>query len=61
MDPVARLAVASREYGEYGGVNPSIEISTTFTGEQQPPNRPSQSLLVQSSAPIIGQLASMIP
>jgi methionine-gamma-lyase len=32
-DPVERLANANREYGEYGGVNPSIEISTTFTGE----------------------------
>eukprot|EP00882_Tetradesmus_deserticola_P003026 GHRQ01003212.1.p1 GENE.GHRQ01003212.1~~GHRQ01003212.1.p1 ORF type:complete len:550 (+),score=169.10 GHRQ01003212.1:365-2014(+) len=30
-DPVERLASANREYGEYGGVNPSIEISTTFT------------------------------
>jgi hypothetical protein len=33
-DPVERLATANREYGEYGGVNPSIEISTTFTGER---------------------------
>jgi hypothetical protein len=33
-DPVERLAIANREYGEYGGVNPSIEISTTFTGER---------------------------
>jgi hypothetical protein len=33
-DPVERLATANREYGEYGGVNPSVEISTTFTGER---------------------------
>lgn len=31
---MARLACANREFGEHGGVNPSIEISTTFTGEQ---------------------------
>lgn len=31
-DPVARIALAHREFGEHGGVNPSIEISTTFTG-----------------------------
>jgi hypothetical protein len=31
-DPVARLASGVREYGEYGGVNASIEVSTTFTG-----------------------------
>eukprot|EP00775_Hariotina_reticulata_P012376 gene12376-12510_t len=30
-DPVARLACIQREFGEYGGVNPSIEISTTFS------------------------------
>lgn len=34
MDPVERLALATREarFGEHGGVNPSIEVSTTFTG-----------------------------
>jgi len=35
MDPVERLALATREarFGEHGGVNPSIEVSTTFTGD----------------------------
>jgi hypothetical protein len=35
MDPVERLAIATREarFGEHGGVNPSIEVSTTFTGQ----------------------------
>ncbi len=32
-DPAERLAVARREFGEWGGVNSSTEISTTFTGE----------------------------
>lgn len=34
MDPVERLALATREarFGEHGGVNPSVEVSTTFTG-----------------------------
>jgi len=31
-DPVARLACIQREFGEHGGVNPSVEISTTFSG-----------------------------
>ncbi len=30
-DPVARMASARHEFGEHGGVNPSIEASTTFT------------------------------
>ncbi|PSC70464.1 Methionine gamma-lyase isoform A [Micractinium conductrix] len=30
-DPVERLAVARREFGEHGGVNASTETSTTFT------------------------------
>ena len=32
-DPEARLAAFERQFGEYGGVNASIEVSTTFTGE----------------------------
>lgn len=31
-DPEARLAAFERQFGEYGGVNASIEVSTTFTG-----------------------------
>lgn len=31
-DPAERLAVSRREFGEWGGVNSSTEISTTFTG-----------------------------
>lgn len=30
-DPAERLAVSRREFGEWGGVNSSTEISTTFT------------------------------
>jgi hypothetical protein len=30
-DPEARLAAFERQFGEYGGVNASIEVSTTFT------------------------------
>ncbi|KAF8054990.1 hypothetical protein HT031_006880 [Scenedesmus sp. PABB004] len=30
-DPVERMAAAQRTYGEHGGVNGSIEVSTTFT------------------------------
>lgn len=39
MDPVERLALATRDarFGEHGGVNPSIEVSTTFTGAWQAP------------------------
>lgn len=31
MDPVQGLANMQREFGEHGGVNMSIEASTTFT------------------------------
>jgi methionine-gamma-lyase len=31
FDPVAAMAAIRHEFGEYGGVNPSIEASTTFT------------------------------
>jgi methionine-gamma-lyase len=31
FDPIAALAAARHEFGEHGGVNPSIEQSTTFT------------------------------
>ena len=31
FDPVASLADVKREFGEHGGVNMSIEASTTFT------------------------------
>lgn len=31
-DPEARLAAFERQFGEYGGVNASVEVSTTFTG-----------------------------
>ena len=30
-DPVERLAALRHEFGEHGGVNMSIEASTTFT------------------------------
>eukprot|EP00877_Chromochloris_zofingiensis_P010162 jgi/Chrzof1/539/Cz01g19150.t1 len=30
-DPMQRLAECAREFGEYGGVNASVEVSTTFT------------------------------
>ncbi|KAI3426324.1 hypothetical protein D9Q98_008697 [Chlorella vulgaris] len=30
-DPAARLAAAARTFGEFGGVNAGIEVSTTFT------------------------------
>ena len=30
-DPVERLATLRHEFGEHGGVNMSIEASTTFT------------------------------
>jgi hypothetical protein len=33
-DPVDRIAMRARhEFSEYGGVQPSIDVSTTFTGE----------------------------
>jgi hypothetical protein len=32
QDPQERLANARKEFGEWGGVNASIEVSTTFTG-----------------------------
>ncbi len=32
FEPQASLAAAKREFGEFGGVNASIESSTTFTG-----------------------------
>ena len=31
FDPAQATAVARREFGEHGGVNMSIEASTTFT------------------------------
>ena len=31
FEPAASLASARREFGEFGGVNASIESSTTFT------------------------------
>ena len=31
LDPVERLAALRHEFGEHGGVNMSIEASTTFT------------------------------
>lgn len=40
-DPEARLAAMQREFGEYGGVNASVETSTTFTGAH--PGRPGSS------------------
>lgn len=30
--PEQRLAIERKEFGEYGGVNASVEVSTTFTG-----------------------------
>lgn len=32
FEPQASLAAAKKEFGEFGGVNASIESSTTFTG-----------------------------
>ena len=32
FDPQSSLASLRRQYGEHGGVNASIESSTTFTG-----------------------------
>ena len=39
-DPVSRLAEHGREFGEFGGVNASIEMSTTFTGVSLTPKQP---------------------
>jgi hypothetical protein len=33
--PEQRLAIERKEFGEYGGVNASVEVSTTFTGANQ--------------------------
>ncbi len=30
--PEQRLAIERKEFGEFGGVNASVEVSTTFTG-----------------------------
>ncbi len=35
FDPQASLAALRRQYGEHGGVNASIESSTTFTGTRR--------------------------
>ena len=39
-DPVERLALSKKEFGEWGGVNAAIEASTTFTGKPATPVMP---------------------
>lgn len=49
LDPLDRLNAGKREFGEFGGVNASVEISTTFTGARCAERKPATIWLLNVS------------
>ncbi len=49
FNPLVNMANARREFGEFGGVNASVETSTTFTGVDESTKTSAEQLAEQSS------------
>jgi hypothetical protein len=60
QDPQERLANARKDFGEWGGVNASIEVSTTFTGKWLPFFEPVRITVIQPGSIIVHVLPSSV-